>query len=521
MNRYMLLVGWLVFLSAASVPLVAKPVDPVSFTLQLIPAHSPTQEYLDVKLVFHIESGWKILHPDGQAVDGIAPRITTDQGKNIRDLTITWPQSKRPLRDGASVTMRVYPHDSKIPVDFIMRIVFSICREECRFFDEKLATLLPSLQDYQRGITSLPPVPLKEVMPSVGGSIGIILLMALLGGFILNFMPCVLPVLSLKLMALTKGDFSRESVVRKSLATFAGLMVSFWLLAVAVIFLRKFGVHVGWGMHFQQPVFVGIMMIVLIIFSLNMFGVFEFRLPLFMGINFSRFRDTLWRDFGLGFLATVLATPCSAPFLGTAVGYALTHDAATIVAVFTFLGVGFGIPYLVIILKPTLYHYLPRPGPWMQRLRIILGASLLVTVIWLSTVLVGEIQTENTHSGESTVIDAKKRIHIFSQILLDTLIAEGKTVFVDITARWCVTCIANKKFILSDSRLIQDFKDQQVFILQGDWTRPSSEITRFINNHGRYGIPFNAIYSPKCPHGYVFPEVLTVEAIRSRVKMCR
>ncbi|MFM2128463.1 MAG: hypothetical protein RL477_9, partial [Pseudomonadota bacterium] len=222
-----------------------------------------------------------------------------------------------------------------------------------------------------------------------------ILAVALLGGLVLNLMPCVLPVLSLKLLAVVGHGGERAEVRRGFLATAAGIVFSFWLLAAGALGLRSAGLAVGWGIQFQSPVFLGFMAVLLTVFAASLFGIIRIPLPGFAGALAARApgevraegRRSLAGAFATGAFATLLATPCSAPFLGTALGFALTRGASEIVAVFTALGLGRAAPYLAVALFPRLAAHLPRPGAWMVWLRRGLGIALLATVAWLGTIL--------------------------------------------------------------------------------------------------------------------------------------
>lgn len=496
-----------------------KNIDPLSFTFKLRPAVQEATDHYDVVLRFNMENGWRVAHPKTTNPEGVPPQISWGESKNVKAVNIYWPKKVAKLRDGSEVLLRVKSQDATKPVSLVLRIAFSVCNVECRYFDEKIAADLPTLINYQEGDTKIAQrQKILKAFPEY--PIVVIFIAAFLGGLILNFMPCVLPVLSLKLMAFTRQDLSILEIRRKTFMTFIGILFSFWLLATCVVILRSFGVLVGWGMHFQQPVFIGFMMLVLTVFGLNMLGFFEVHIPRLMNLNVQCSRDSIWSDFWLGALATLMATPCSAPFLGTAVGYALTHDIVAIYTVFTVLGLGFGFPYLLIIFYPGVHSLLPKPGPWMQKLRNLLGLGLIVTAVWLGAILFQELSSQVIDPSR-VVINKKRREYRFSPQLLQKLINEDKLVFVDITARWCVTCIANKQLVLTKKALRDVFKKEQVFVLVGDWTTPSSEITRFINSHGRYGIPFNGFFSKKCAGGKLLPEVLTHDRVVQALKSCR
>jgi suppressor for copper-sensitivity B len=394
-------------------------------------------------------------------------------------------------------------------------------------------------------------------------SIVAMLLVALLGGLILNVMPCVLPVLSLKLLGLIGHDGEDRRHVRLGfLASAAGILVAFVALAAALVTLKGMGSAVGWGIQFQQPWFLIAMMLLLTLFAANLWGWFEIPVPAFVGrLAGVGSHATLAGQFGTGVFATLLATPCSAPFVGTAVAFALARGPLEIFAIFLALGLGFGAPYLLVAALPAIARLLPRPGRWMIVLRRILGLLLAGTAVWLLTILAGTLGPTAVWVIVGLVLAiagalwAAHRLPIalrpaspiavvalalaafvvptqiatsrstpaanepagfwkpFDEAAIGRLVAEGKTVFVDVTADWCVTCIVNKQLILESSTVNARLTAPDVLAMQADWTRPDDGIARFLAANNRYGIPFNAVYGPGAPSGIVLPELLTERAV--------
>jgi suppressor for copper-sensitivity B len=404
-----------------------------------------------------------------------------------------------------------------------------------------------------------------------GAGLGVILVLALLGGVILNLMPCVLPVLSLKLLSvMNRGAAGAAGAVRKGfVATAAGIVFSFWLLAGGAIAFKAAGLAVGWGIQFQSPLFLGLMAGILILFAANLFGLFDIPLPGFAARvaertpaeNAADGRGSLLGAFATGAFATLLATPCSAPFLGTAVGFALTRGTVEILSVFTALGVGLAAPYLVVAAFPALARRLPRPGPWMRTLRMVLGVALLATAAWLATVIwavAGAVAAVAAAlvlvvllallalRGRSTRLAGAPGFAVlavvfaagvlapavlagaggpgafaeagrwrpFDKVVLYNLVAEGHVVFVDVTADWCITCKANKAAVIDRGRVATALGDGgSVVPMRADWTRPDPAIASYLRSFGRFGIPFNAVYGPAAPQGIPLPELLTERAV--------
>ncbi len=385
------------------------------------------------------------------------------------------------------------------------------------------------------------------------------LVFALLGGVILNLMPCVLPVLSLKILSIiTHGGGEGIRVRHSFLTTAAGIIFSFLVLAGVAAGLKEAGVAAGWGVQFQQPIFLIFLIVILTFFAANLWGFFDIPLPRFLADRMDpAYHPKLAGDFATGALATLLATPCSAPFLGTAISVALAGCVAQIFGIFLALGIGMALPYLAVAAFPRLATCLPKPGKWMLTLRRFLGLALAGTAVWLLWVLAAQITAfQATLFGLlmlAVILFLGFRKHgVGSSLVLTLLIemfvivgigsfggltpaalrdadflwvpysaqtlakaqAEGKTVFLDVTADWCLTCKANMKFTLSDPELVDRLFHQNVIAMQADWTNPDPEITKLLQSHGRYGIPFNAAFGPAAPQGIVLPELLTVTEVR-------
>ena len=397
-----------------------------------------------------------------------------------------------------------------------------------------------------------------------------IALVAFLGGLILNVMPCVLPVLSIKLSSAIKTSGRGTRAVRTGfLLAAAGVMAFMWALAAVLYLLQTFGVTVGWGLQFQNPTFLAVLFVVLAVFSANLFGLFEFRLPASLQTRLAGAGGTTGygADFATGFFGAVLATPCSAPFLGTAVAFALAGRGIDIVIVFTALGLGLALPYLVVAALPGLVRVLPKPGPWMVWLKVVLGLLLLVTALWLLWVLasVAGMLAAATVAGLSVALILVVTFRVLppvprsaaiivlailplvaaaplarqaqpaSQSLAGEQIAwvpfdrtdiakrvsRGEVVFLDITAEWCLTCKANKALVLEREPVVTALTSGDIIPMQADWTRPDDRIARFLEAHNRFGIPFNAVYGPAAPEGIILSEILSSQDVMAAFDAAR
>ncbi len=337
-------------------------------------------------------------------------------------------------------------------------------------------------------------------------------LISILGGLILNVMPCVFPVLSLKILSFLNNSRDNKSIRKSFLLTSAGIISSFCILGISLLFLRSVGTNIGWGIQFQQPVFLIFIAIILLIFSINLFGFFEFRTPRFINNKFIvkiTSNKSNFRDYFNGFFATILATPCTAPFVGTAITLAFTQSSHIMVSIFFLMGLGMSLPYLFISIFPNLTKFFPKPGIWMIYIKYFLGLLLFGTFIWILTILINnhtffQNLNQNFVNSDWMTID---------DVIIDEKLINDNIIFVDITADWCATCKFNKLNVLNTKKIEKAFEKNNVLKIRGDWTKPNEKINNFLNHHNKFGIPLNVIYTKKYPMGYILSEILSIEEI--------
>ena len=386
------------------------------------------------------------------------------------------------------------------------------------------------------------------------------LLIAFVGGLILNVMPCVLPVLSIKLLSILKKPKER-GLIRKSFAiTSTGIVTSFMLLALIFIILRLIGINIGWGMQFQQPLFLLIIALILSLFALNLFGLFEFNAPSLISFKIHQKlnQTNYFSDFFNGFFATVLATPCSAPFVGTAITVAFTQSYFIMMGIFFCMGMGMAAPYILVSLFPNIVMILPKPGQWMQGIKYFLGLLLFATLIWIGSILLNHfnvffIITSSIllfltslilkfYKKKLLIVAATSIIFLslsnfaffkFDQqiqdsnwidlttIQIDDYIQKHNILFVDITADWCATCKFNKINVINSLIVKEIFAKNNVIKIQGDWTKPNEKIEDFLQQHNKFGIPLNVMYSKFHPEGVVLSELLTINEIEKVLQKIR
>ncbi len=419
--------------------------------------------------------------------------------------------------------------------------------------------------------TAAPAVAATPRAPPTPQDLAWMLAFALLGGLILNVMPCVFPVITLKLFSLVSHvDASPGERKVKALAYTLGVLASFWALAAAVLVARLTIGSVGWGFQFQSPTFVAVLTAIVFAFGLSLFGVFE--VPVFGAdaAAAATSRGGLGGDFLYGAFATLLATPCSAPFLGTAIGFAFTQPIALIFVFFTVIGLGLALPFVAVAFVPALFRALPAPGPWMETFKQFLGFTLIATAIWLLDVLGDHVgperlmgfvaflgalslgawifgrwgdvaQSRGRQAGAFAVAalvtaggawafvdldvpeaecapgDAPTEVvwdggQIPWQPFSDARVAalEGQPMFIDFTASWCLTCKVNERTVLRDATVVRAMEDLGIVPLMADWTRRDPEITAWLTRFGRAGVPFYLVMpaDPSAPP-IVLPEVIT------------
>jgi len=383
---------------------------------------------------------------------------------------------------------------------------------------------------------------------------------AFLGGLVLNLMPCVFPVISIKALSIAKTAHGERSEIRKGAWLYtAGVMATFLALVVVLLVLKAGGSEIGWGFQLQSPKLVAGLALLMFIIGLNLLGVFEIGTGLQnTGSGLVKAGDnSAMSSFMTGALAVIVATPCTAPFMAGAVGYALAQPAYVTIAVFTALAIGFALPFLLIAYIPGVLSKLPKPGPWMIRFREILAFPMFAAAIWLVWVLslqAGEDGVLNillamlafgfavwlfkrsnmiskvlgglalilavalpvTISPSAQAVSAELETQAWSVEKVAQLRAEGRPVFVDFTAAWCVTCKVNEKLVLSKPDVQQIFADTDTAFLVADWTNKNDVIARELAKHGRSGVPLYLYFTPgqNSVSPVILPQVLTEGVLR-------
>ena len=386
-------------------------------------------------------------------------------------------------------------------------------------------TFLNNENSYERIITNTSNLHNKNILNFNKNKISIgveIFIIALIGGFILNFMPCVLPVLSLKMVQLVNLRTVNKVIFRKKiLFNILGILTSFLLLAVGTYIVKSAGELVGWGVQFQNPSFLIFMILLTAFFGFNLLGLFNLFLPPKI-LNILSYRgEGFLGDFITGITLTLLATPCTAPLVGTAVGFALSGGTFEIFSILLIMGLGLSLPLILIMLFPKIISIIPKPGEWLVTFKKFMAIFLLLTSLWLINLLIKletkiETNINNYSSLEIVNWDINKNFSLPNQ-----LAAKGEIVFVDITADWCLTCQVNKALVLDTKKISEIFNSNNVKVLVLDWTKPNENIKNFLTKKGRYGIPYNEIYGPLLLNGKILSELLTIKEIQKYINKAK
>lgn len=359
-------------------------------------------------------------------------------------------------------------------------------------------------------VPAAPPAqPAVELLP-----FWLILAFAFLGGLILNIMPCVLPILALKAFTLVqKAQASRALARQHGLAYTAGVVVSFLLIAAVLLGLRTSGESIGWGFQLQSPAFVGVLFLLIAAATANLAGLYE--LPTLFG-NVETSHENLKGSTLTGMLAVAVATPCTAPFMATAIGATLLLSTAESLLVFASMGFGMAAPFLLISLSPRFLALLPKPGPWMLRFKQFLAIPMALTAIWLGWVFVQLVMPSISSQAQLSGYDIVQA-EAYSPARLKQLRDQKKPVFLDATAAWCITCKVNERVALYPSATQDYLKSKNVTVLVADWTSANPVITALLAEFGRNGVPLYVFY-PAQGAPVVLPQVLTPKIVMDAIK---
>jgi len=568
----LLTTGWVSLAAAEPITDELREVTPVTVTFSCDPPVNQVKpgQTFEVTVKFTIEPGWHIYdsQPGGvgrpATVDLTLPAgFTQDpprwsQSEAFEDAGIHYSG----YEDGTTVKVTVHAPQQlskQQPAALVTHVTWLACSDSC------IPGEASNTQVLHMG-TAPAPGSQTGVPAGSGAQMGFLayLAFAFIGGVLLNLMPCVLPVLAFKIMRFVKeSKESRSKVFKLGLAYAAGTIATCMSLAAVVIIAQMLGASIGWGFQFQQPLFVLALATLVTVMSLGMFGVFMVQVSVGQNISKLSQNDGYAGAFFTGVLATILSTPCTAPFLGTAVGFAFAESWWVILLIFFTVGLGLAAPYLVLTSNPGWMKYIPKPGAWMEHVKEAMAFTLMGSVIWLlyiigqqtgsdgviatlifllaaafSSWLVGRFSAFETRKLRKTLVwaaavgipaalffcqvlpafsakaPAQTNENAYSQASIEKSLKDGKIVFVDFTAAWCLTCQVNESGVLSDAEVRKAMDHHDVIVLKADWTNGDPEITKALKSHQRSGVPLYLVYSPHRPNNpVILPEILTKSAV--------
>lgn len=448
--------------------------------------------------------------------------------------------------------------------NLVFSLTFPICKKTCKYVNIEFPVDIKTFdKDYEsyKFIESLSLVSEENIW--------IILALALLGGFVLNFMPCVLPVISLKLYSIIQSCAKNKLAARKNfLASGAGIIATFFIIGIITASIKTAGHYAGLGLHFQEPYFVATIIIILVIFASLISRDVYIYIPKSLSnkLTILSINPNIVGSFFSGVLATILATPCTAPYIGTAMSFAMTNDTTQILLIFFLMGVGMAIPFLLLAMSYKLQTMLPKPGKWMIKFKKLLEILLYLTIIWLLFIFAKMLDEQSaillfllcillkfiivTNTGilsrklgkiiaiiimvgvayylpfkylKNQIVREQEIDEVWQVFSLENInyaIKNQRIALVDITADWCVTCKYNKFMVLDTKYMMNFLQKNNIVTIRGDYTTANQEINKFLQTHERYGIPLNVVYSNQCAEGMVLDPILTIDKVVAAIRKC-
>lgn len=522
--------------------------SPIALSSELNPATVTIKSYDPYENLFlleiSIQEGWDLYGPY-QGDDGVPLTITHSESHNVKQIDMKWPKpiyiklvnsSNNIYRGNISAALKVMPLDKSSVFSSRITVQMSACKDICKKFEQSIYISNIDSTQYEQYI--------------------LMMFFAFIGGFILNFMPCVLPVILLKIHSVVHHNNASENDRRNfCIAISLGIISVFLAIACIGIFAKSIGEYAGWGFHFQNTKFITVVCILTFLSALIMNDDLNIVLPPFL----RKGNNDYISSFSSGALATLLSTPCTAPFITPAVAFALSHEWYIILLIHIFMGIGMSIPFVILFITPRALSFIPKSGIWMLYFKKASAIAMMCVVIWLLYIIYNQLGAKPAifitgcflllkfvllkYTRKTAIIlsialifsilyipefiriediENEKEVDLywepFSESKLKQYRSNGDIVFLDITADWCVICKANKFFVLDDIELLEFLKSENVKLIRGDLTSHSEEIMNFMKKNNRNGIPYNLMYGNKSPHIITFSEILTIFDIKKAVK---
>lgn len=481
---------------------------------------------LDVLVKFTMHNDWHIFAENPGSI-GRPTEVKWRLPEGYRVENIRWSKPKdfkkgKIIQHGYDTT--AYYSATIVPIDrpekvqdLDVEVSWLACREEC--VPEKMVrtlsftvtdvNLLPGTEWRNEEELALRSFKTADIPANAQAyNLLLIMIMAFTGGVILNFMPCIFPILTIKAISLVQGSIRPKEMRQEALLYMLGVVLSFLITAGILLLLRLQGEQVGWGFQLQSPLFVGVMLaIFIVVFLLLMDWI---HLPPLFADKLGRVTASKKKvsAFLTGFFAVLIASPCTAPFMGIAVGYTLTQPPYVYFPVFTALALGYALPFALVGFFPkTIHRILPRPGKWMAILKKIFAVPVFLTCLWLVWVLHSQLVIRNASSAGTMVWEA------YNKAKVEKLVADGHPVFVDFTAKWCITCLANETLVLHSPEFEKLAQSKKMLLFKADWTNDDPEITEALAAFGRNSVPLYVYYSGKDSGYVILPQLLTYKQV--------
>ncbi len=357
-----------------------------------------------------------------------------------------------------------------------------------------------------RGDECLP----QEIVLQRGGaerSYWHILLLAFFGGIVLNLMPCIFPILSLKAISLMQSSQKASHIRIESLLYLLGVVCSFLIIATVLMLLRMSGQEIGWGFQLQSPIFVSVLIAVFVVIFLMLLDIVNLKNPFANKVGRVSFNKAKLDSFVTGFFAVVIASPCTAPFMGAAIGYAVYQSPALYYPIFLALAIGYALPFCLIGFFPALYKVMPKSGKWMVILKKLFAIPIFLTIVWLAWVLSAQIKNDKTQDLLWQRYDAKK---------VEADILAGKSLLLNFTAKWCITCLANEKIAFEGVEFKKLVNEKNVVLYKADWTNKDEMIAKELRKYGRSSVPLYVYY--KKGKKKILPQILTPKILKESLR---
>ncbi len=480
-----------------------------------------SQQTLGVILEFDIADGWHIFSENPGEI-GMPTTISWKENSKYKVLEGYWSPDKEFENEGfvqRGFSDKAYYQTALVPnknnenrYDLEVNIKWLACKGEC--YPEQ-ANFIFSLENTE--LEQLETDGWKNIFAKAQRAfdpkenkinVAYLLLMAFLGGIIMNIMPCVFPILAIKIVNLLNNKTNKKQQLFKAISYFFGVVLSFVVLAIILWILKHIGQTAGWGFQLQSPWFVGFMALLFIIIGLMLLDVF--------GVDFSfvekytKNKNYIVASFLSGLLAVLIASSCTAPLMGVAIGYALGASTNIYFAVFVALGAGYALPFSLIELFPqAIRKLMPKSGKWMNIFKKLLSVPVFLTALWLLWVLYGQLVPQKQANLMWQDYDAQK---------IDQLVKMKKPVFIDFTAKWCLTCVINKKTTLQSREFEKLAQQKEIKLFVADWTNNDPEIAKALEYYQRSSVPLYVYYNGEDEKFEILPSILTIKIINDRIK---